>query len=43
MNSIIEQSFAIIDREFGPHSFSPEEYAIVRRIIHSTADFEFKI
>jgi precorrin-8X/cobalt-precorrin-8 methylmutase len=42
MNSIIEQSFAIIDREFGPHSFSPEEYAIVRRIIHSTADFEFK-
>ncbi len=42
MNSIIKKSFAIIDREFGPHNFSPEEYAIVRRIIHSTADFEFR-
>ena len=42
MNSIIKKSFAIIDREFGPHDFRPEEYAIIRRIIHSTADFEFK-
>ena len=39
---ILEQSFAVIDREFGPHSFSPAEYAVVRRVIHSTADFEFK-
>jgi precorrin-8X/cobalt-precorrin-8 methylmutase len=39
---ILEQSFAIIDQEIGEHSFSPEEYAIVRRVIHSTADFEFK-
>jgi precorrin-8X/cobalt-precorrin-8 methylmutase len=39
---ILEQSFAIIDREIGKHSFSPQEYAIARRIIHSTADFEFK-
>lgn len=38
----MEQSFAMIDREIGPHSFSPEEYAIVRRVIHSTADFEFQ-
>lgn len=38
---IVEQSFAIIDREIGAHSFSAEEYAIVRRIIHTTADFEF--
>jgi precorrin-8X/cobalt-precorrin-8 methylmutase len=38
---IVEQSFAIIDREIGPHDFSPDEYAIVRRVIHSTADFEF--
>ena len=39
---ITEQSFAIIDREFGPHSFSAEEYIVVRRVIHSTADFGFK-
>ena len=39
---ITEQSFAIIDREIGPHSFPPEQYAVVRRVIHSTADFEFK-
>ena len=39
---ITEQSFAIIDREFGSHAFSPEQYAVVRRVIHTTADFEFK-
>jgi precorrin-8X/cobalt-precorrin-8 methylmutase len=38
----MQQSFAVIDQEIGVHDFSPEEYAIVRRIIHSTADFEFK-
>lgn len=37
----MEQSFAVIDQEIGEHNFSPAEYAIVRRIIHSTADFEF--
>lgn len=42
LHPILVQSFAVIDQEFGPHSFSPAEYAIVRRIIHSTADFEFK-
>lgn len=39
---ILTQSFAVIDREIGEHSFTPEEYAIVRRVIHSTADFDFK-
>lgn len=39
---IVEQSFAVIDREMGVHCFSPNEYAIVRRVIHSTADFEFQ-
>ncbi|HAX74566.1 MAG TPA: cobalt-precorrin-8X methylmutase [Cyanobacteria bacterium UBA11372] len=39
---ILEQSFAIIDQEIGEHNFSPTEYAIVQRVIHSTADFEFK-
>lgn len=42
IHPILEQSFAVIDREIGSHAFSPEEYAIVRRVIHSTADFEFK-
>ena len=42
IHPIMQQSFAVIDREIGEHSFSPEEYAIVRRVIHSTADFEFK-
>jgi len=39
---IMEQSFAVIDREIGAHTFGPDEYAIVRRVIHSTADFEFR-
>ncbi|MFP4103494.1 cobalt-precorrin-8X methylmutase [Coleofasciculus sp.] len=38
---ILEQSFAIIDQEISEHRFTPDEYAIVRRVIHSTADFEF--
>ncbi len=36
------QSLAIIDREIGDHAFSPAEYEIVRRVIYSTADFEYK-
>lgn len=42
VHPIMQQSFEVIDREIGSHRFSPAEYAIVRRIIHSTADFEFK-
>ncbi|WP_036484751.1 cobalt-precorrin-8X methylmutase [Myxosarcina sp. GI1] len=38
---ILEQSFAIIDREIGKHNLNPQEYAIARRVIHATADFEF--
>lgn len=38
---IVEQSFAIIDREVGIHYLSPSEYAIARRVIHATADFEY--
>jgi len=33
-------SFKIIDDEAGPHDFFPEEWAIVRRMIHTSADFE---
>ena len=38
---IVEQSFAIIDREVEKHHLSPPEYAIARRVIHATADFEY--
>jgi len=41
IHPIMEQSFAVIDKEIGEHNFSPAEYAIARRVIHSTADFEF--
>lgn len=38
---ILQKSFAIIDHEIGEHHFSAGEYAIARRVIHATADFEF--
>ena len=41
-HEITEASFAQIDREIGHHTFAPEAYAVVKRIIHSTADFDFK-
>lgn len=40
--AIEEGSFRVIDAEVGPHSFSPVEWHIVRRVIHATADFEFQ-
>ncbi|EMS86968.1 putative precorrin-8X methylmutase [Leptospira noguchii str. Cascata] len=39
---IEDKSFAIIDEEAGAHSFSQEEWEVVRRIIHATADFDYK-
>lgn len=38
---IVEQSFTIINREVGEHNLNPQEYAIARRVIHATADFEY--
>ncbi|MCU0537806.1 MAG: cobalt-precorrin-8X methylmutase [Hydrococcus sp. Prado102] len=38
---IVEESFAIIDREVGNHSLNAWEYTIARRVIHTTADFEY--
>lgn len=35
-------SFDQIDKEMGVHDFSEAEYDVVRRVIHTTADFEFK-
>ena len=40
--NIEDNSFAIIDQEAGPHDFRPAEWQVVRRVIHATADFEFK-
>ena len=39
--SIEDKSFEIIDREIGTHYYSKEEWPIVRRVIHATADFDF--
>jgi len=38
---IEDESFAIIEREAGPHALPPREWAVVRRVIHATADFDF--
>ncbi len=37
---IEEESMRIIDAEAGAHSFSEDEWTIVKRIIHATADFD---
>lgn len=34
------KSFEIITEEFGAHHFTPEEYAVVQRVIHASADFD---
>ncbi len=39
--AIEAESFAIIDREVGPHDYDASQWPVVRRIIHTTADFEF--
>lgn len=52
MNKITEQltaagaaiehdSFAIIDHEVDHHDYNAEQWPLVRRMIHATADFEF--
>ncbi|MCL6617935.1 MAG: precorrin-8X methylmutase, partial [Anoxybacillus ayderensis] len=37
---IEQKSFQIIDEEIGEHSFTNEQYAVVQRVIHASADFE---
>jgi len=39
--AIEDESMEIIEREIGPHPYKGHEWQIVRRIIHSTADFDF--
>ena len=38
---IEDESMQIIESEIGSHTFNEMEWPIVRRIIHSTADFDF--
>ncbi len=41
-HEIEKKSFAIIDEEAGPHDFTRAQWQIVRRMIHTSADFEYK-
>jgi len=38
---IERDSFAVIDRESGPHAYSDSQWPLVRRLIHSSGDFDF--
>ena len=40
-DEIEKRSFQIIEEEAGPHGYSAQQWPIVRRIIHTTADFEY--
>ncbi len=40
-SEIEKLSFSIIDKEAGPHEFDPEAWSIVRRMIHTSADFDY--
>lgn len=39
--SIEEKSFSIIETEAGDHGFSPAKWPVVRRMIHTSADFDY--
>ncbi|MGE7184943.1 precorrin-8X methylmutase [Peribacillus sp. NPDC006672] len=39
-DKIYDYSFAMIAEEMGHHDFSEDEWKIVRRVIHASADFE---
>ncbi|MDR1080667.1 MAG: precorrin-8X methylmutase [Deltaproteobacteria bacterium] len=38
---IEERSFAIIDREAGPHDWGRAAWTVVRRLVHTSADFDY--
>jgi precorrin-8X/cobalt-precorrin-8 methylmutase len=40
-DEIQSQSFRIIEAEIGSHQFPPEQWQVIRRVIHSTADFAY--
>ncbi|RFU64567.1 precorrin-8X methylmutase [Peribacillus saganii] len=37
---IEEISFRMIDEEIGEHPYTPEQYRVVQRVVHASADFE---
>lgn len=39
---IEKRSFEIIGEEMGEHEYSPRELSIIKRVIHTTADFDYK-
>jgi precorrin-8X/cobalt-precorrin-8 methylmutase len=39
---IEKKSFEIIEEEMGEHNFSDRELTIIKRVIHTTADFDYK-
>lgn len=39
--SIEDASMEMIEQEIGTHGYNEEEWPVVRRVIHSTADFDF--
>lgn len=39
-SKIYDHSFAMIEEEMGPHQFTDEQWQVVRRVIHASADFE---
>jgi precorrin-8X/cobalt-precorrin-8 methylmutase len=39
--NIEKQSFDIIESEIGEHDYNEDQWVIVRRVIHATADFDF--
>lgn len=39
---IENRSFEIIGEELGEHNFSEDELKIIKRVIHTTADFQYK-
>lgn len=39
-DKIYEHSFATIAEEYGPHDFTEDEWKVIRRIIHASADFD---
>ena len=38
---IEHDSFAVVDQEVGKHNYTDDQWPVVRRMIHATADFEF--
>lgn len=41
--NIEKRSFEIIDSEVGNHGYTDAQWAVVRRVVHATADFDFAI